>query len=718
MANSPLVHVHNAAVTGGKAETIASTAAAAPAAPAEKRNPEPIGVPATCTSPSRTNSSATSTSDTNRMAPSTPVACGEEPVESTSPPADQTGPPPRNKGRVPYTSVVIPDGARSPTTTCSAEVAGPLIRRRRRIGRPFSARSPLGWNEAYLSTPVRSKDDYGASPPNSSIYTDYDDIAIPSLSPERQLRHRRTGDDGSAQFERRVAKIAKEEAYVDARYRKVQKHQMSFAAFRINYLVVHIAIMLADGLQGTHLYVLYEGYGYSVASLYCLGFVSGAITSPFIGPFVDKIGRKNSAMLYCALEMFINWLEQFPYFYGLIASRVIGGITTNLLFSVFESWLVTEHRRRGYTEDKLETILRDSVILSNLAAIASGFLAEFLAVKFGAVGPFEGAVMCTAVALLLVMSMWRENYGSDVPGVKSVRGYMAGAFKTIVDDTNISRIGLIQGLTEGSLQTFVFLWSPALARFAASAPSTAVGLDSNGEPAYGLIFGAFMACGVAGGLSEPYVRKIATYLVRDHDRRAGFRRRDTVIIEGEGEVKPAAVEFMTTAVYVGCACLLLIPYLLPADGTYSFTVSLVAFLVYEFMVGLYMPCEGVIRSIYMPTSSVCSVMTMLRVIVNIAVALGVISTNYVPFTTAFAALSTLMLISAGMQVSMVDTKEWSNFVRRISSLHFPSFVEDVKQGLVDSSITESAPSPLGLSPDTSMNFDTDEAFSEDTVASY
>ena len=476
-----------------------------------------------------------------------------------------------------------------------------------------------------------------------------------------------------------------------AKGRHQPNQAMSFSAFRVNYLIVHIAIMLADGLQGTHLYVLYEGYGYSVASLYCLGFLTGAITSPFIGPFVDKIGRKKAAMLYCSLEMFINWLEQFPYFYGLIVSRMIGGITTNLLFSVFESWLVTEHRRRGYAEEKLETILRDSVILSNLAAIASGFLAEFLAVRFGPVGPFEGAVTCTAIALVLVATMWRENYGSDVPGVQSVRGYMSSAFETIVTDTNISRIGLIQGLTEGSLQTFVFLWSPALARFAVNAPSNVVGLDGNGEPAYGLIFGAFMACGVAGGLSEPYVRQVATYLVRDHDRRAGFRRRDTVIIDGEGEVKPAAVEFMATGLYVGCAGLLMVPYVLPAEGKYSFSISLFAFLVYEFMVGLYMPCEGVIRSIYMPTSSVCSVMTMLRVIVNIAVALGVISTNYVPFTTAFAAVSSLMMISAGIQLSMVDNKEWRNFVRRMSSIHnlrgsafaYDSDEESIKATLVE-----------------------------------
>ena len=84
-------------------------------------------------------------------------------------------------------------------------------------------------------------------------------------------------------------------------------------------------------------------------------------------------------------------------------------------------------------------------------------------------------------------------------------------------------------------------------------------------------------------------------------------------------------------------------------------------------------------------------MTMLRVIVNIAVALGVISTNYVPFTTAFAAVSTLMMISAGIQLSMVDNKEWRNFVRRMSSIHnfrgsafaYDSDEESIKATLVE-----------------------------------
>ena len=165
---------------------------------------------------------------------------------------------------------------------------------------------------------------------------------------------------------------------------------------------------------GTHLYVLYEGYGFSVASLYCLGFITGAFTAPITGPLIDRFGRKKSALLYCALEVGINMLEQFPFLSGLIVSRVVGGITTNLLSTVFEAWVDTEYRNRGFAEKEYETLMRDSVVVSNLAAIASGYLAHVLAESFGNVGPFEGAVTCTAVAFVVILVLWTENYGKPV----------------------------------------------------------------------------------------------------------------------------------------------------------------------------------------------------------------------------------------------------------------------------------------------------------------
>jgi len=46
-------------------------------------------------------------------------------------------------------------------------------------------------------------------------------------------------------------------------------------------------------MKGTHLYIMYEGHGYSIASLYCLGFLSGAVTSPYHRQ--DWWSRKNGS---------------------------------------------------------------------------------------------------------------------------------------------------------------------------------------------------------------------------------------------------------------------------------------------------------------------------------------------------------------------------------------------------------------------------------------
>jgi hypothetical protein len=341
---------------------------------------------------------------------------------------------------------------------------------------------------------------------------------------------------------------------------------------------------------------------------------------------VDRIGRKKAALLYCVLEIGINMLEQYPVLAGLIVSRMVGGITTNLLSSVFETWLDTEYRRRGFDKEKYEIVMRDSVVVSNLAAIGSGYLAHQLAERLGPVGPFEGAVTCTAVALVVVAAMWTENYGSAEPGVKSVVGYLSGAVETFRSNSKVLRVGIIQGLTCGSIQIFIFLWSPALRQMANASPKNALGLDTHGEPAYGLIFGAFMAAGVLGGLFSPFVRSAVTNLLTPLTAKAPT---PVVLVEGEGEIRPMAVEFLAAGCYMLCAALLLTPYLLSTDGEHSFSISLAAFLVYEFIVGIYMPCEGVIRSLYIPSDSRCSLMSLPRIIVNIAVALGVISTNYV-----------------------------------------------------------------------------------------
>ena len=49
-----------------------------------------------------------------------------------------------------------------------------------------------------------------------------------------------------------------------------------FKRFRAQYLTVYLIVMLADWMQGTHMYTLYLSYGVNVAALFLTGFLSGA----------------------------------------------------------------------------------------------------------------------------------------------------------------------------------------------------------------------------------------------------------------------------------------------------------------------------------------------------------------------------------------------------------------------------------------------------------
>lgn len=441
----------------------------------------------------------------------------------------------------------------------------------------------------------------------------------------------------------------------------------SFLTFRISYLFVTLVVMLADGLQGTHLYVLYEGYGFSVASLYCLGFITGALTAPITGPLIDRFGRKKSALVYCALEVGINMLEQFPFLSGLIVSRVVGGITTNLLSTVFEAWLDTEYRNRGFAKEEYETLMRDSVVVSNLAAIASGYLAHILAESFGNVGPFEGAVTCTAVAFAVIFVLWSENYGKsgqegEENKSKSPLTQLNETLSFIKSDSRVLRVCITQGLTLGSLHIFIFLWSPLLKEFSAGCNGTVWGLDNQGEPAYGLIFGAFMAAGVLGGLCSPAVRKIVTLLLSPLTKGSVP---ETVTVDDEGPVRAMDVEFQGALCYFFCACLLLAPSLMSASVEYTFSVALFSFIGYEFSVGIYSPCEGVMRSIYIPPESRGSIMTVPSIIVNVAVAIAVVSTECISRQTALCMISFMMMTCGVLQLSLVSKREWASLFGRI-----------------------------------------------------
>eukprot|EP00658_Telonema_sp_P-2_P078038 TRINITY_DN7217_c0_g3_i2.p1 TRINITY_DN7217_c0_g3~~TRINITY_DN7217_c0_g3_i2.p1 ORF type:complete len:435 (-),score=106.81 TRINITY_DN7217_c0_g3_i2:242-1546(-) len=384
---------------------------------------------------------------------------------------------------------------------------------------------------------------------------------------------------------------------------------VEFASFQRKYLFVYLTIFLADWLQGTNMYTLYMSYEVDVGALFLTGFGVSGICSMVVGPYIDKHGRKQACVLYCLLEIVINFLEHFSDFRVLMVGRVLGGLSTALLFTALESWMVTEHRKHGYSEQLLADTFSMAATGNGLVAVLAGVLAQLMANTFGEIGPFQLAIGLTVVALMAISLTWSENYGdTNKKGQPSVNHQSALA--VVLQDRNILLVGMIQSLFEGAMYTFVFNWVPTL-----------IGLWPQDAGKFGevqgIIFSCFMVCMSIGGSSFGLLERIAPV------------QHFSTLVLGLGGVS----------------------MLMPVVST-DLSVILVGFFVMEACVGLFSACMSTMRSMVVPESMSASVMNIFRVPLNLLVVMGTKLDNYASTGTVFAVCFSWLAVAALLQSSL------------------------------------------------------------------
>lgn len=93
----------------------------------------------------------------------------------------------------------------------------------------------------------------------------------------------------------------------------------------------------------------------------------------------------------------------------LIFGRLLGGLSTTLLFSAFETWMITEYHNRGLDNAGLllNGIFGNMTTLSSVVAILAGVLGDILVQSSASrIAPFLASVICLAVAFLLIWTRW------------------------------------------------------------------------------------------------------------------------------------------------------------------------------------------------------------------------------------------------------------------------------------------------------------------------
>ncbi|KAK1969830.1 major facilitator superfamily transporter [Colletotrichum sublineola] len=277
------------------------------------------------------------------------------------------------------------------------------------------------------------------------------------------------------------------------------RSQAAARQFQLDFFLVYALAMAADWLQGPHIYAIYK-YDKNipekvVAALYAAGFVSGAISASFAGQFADRYGRRLACSTYCIMYIFTCLTMLTDNLFILFLGRFCGGISTTLLYSVFEAWLITEYYQRGLSRTKLKlgAVFSHMTTISSIVAITSGIFGDVLVNALGGrIWPFMASVACSAMAMWLIMGRWKENYGTKQGGpTTSSLGDVKSGIQMILRDKRILSLGLTSTIFEGTMYLFVFFWSAAL-------KSARTKAGSNEELPFGLIFSSFMCAMMAG----------------------------------------------------------------------------------------------------------------------------------------------------------------------------------------------------------------------------
>ncbi|KAE8727361.1 Rhodanese/Cell cycle control phosphatase superfamily protein isoform 1 [Hibiscus syriacus] len=397
----------------------------------------------------------------------------------------------------------------------------------------------------------------------------------------------------------------------------------AFNSFKNNYLLVYSLMMAGDWLQGPYVYYLYSTYGFGkgeIGQLFIAGFGSSMLFGTIVGSLADKQGRRRACVTYCITYILSCITKHSPQYKILMIGRVLGGIATSLLFSAFESWLVAEHNKRGFEQQWLSLTFSKAIFLGNgLVAILSGLFGNLLvdSLSLGPVAPFDAAACFLAIGMAIILSSWTENFG-DPSENKDLLTQFKGAAVAIASDEKIALLGAIQSLFEGSMYTFVFLWTPALS-------------PNDEDIPHGFIFATFMLASMLGS-------SLASRLMARSSPRVESYMQIVFVVSSASLLLPIITNFLVAPPEV-------------KGGSISFAgcLQLLGFCTFEACVGIFWPSIMKMRSQYIPEEARSTIMNFFRVPLNIFVCVVLYNVNAFPITVMFGMCSIFLLVASILQ---------------------------------------------------------------------
>jgi MFS transporter, MFS domain-containing protein family, molybdate-anion transporter len=123
----------------------------------------------------------------------------------------------------------------------------------------------------------------------------------------------------------------------------------------------------------------------------------------------DKYGRRLACLVFCGTYAASCLTKISNDVIVLFIGRLLGGLSTTLMYSVFESWMVTEYYAQHLEKSSMSLSAMFGIMttLNSIVAIISGVLGESLVSATGTkVSPFMAAIVCLGLAFWLMTQNW------------------------------------------------------------------------------------------------------------------------------------------------------------------------------------------------------------------------------------------------------------------------------------------------------------------------
>jgi MFS transporter, MFS domain-containing protein family, molybdate-anion transporter len=219
-------------------------------------------------------------------------------------------------------------------------------------------------------------------------------------------------------------------------------------------------------------------------------------------------GRRRLCLTFCITYTLACGIITFRSLPVLLVGRIVE-TSAAILFSAFESWVISAASTSVLTTNDLSTILGSATLVNGFVATAAGVASNHLVSSTGTlISPFVAGAAVLLLTSIVIKTTCDENYGSagstsdlfqlcklgEACTIVRNGTYHCHRFVPVVSpaptDLRLLVLGFTQTCFEGSMYLFVFLWVQALQETAP--PSSTLPL--------GLIFSSFMISMMLGSV--------------------------------------------------------------------------------------------------------------------------------------------------------------------------------------------------------------------------